>query len=138
MQAKFAYYCEEMSTLWRCSLGRWPAPVDVHERLAVLQLEQGQSLSHRIYGAMLARSRRRAVESVLPCEGGTGRTKVGDIILAQMFSNHDFTRLQSGAAGIHGIVQGHHGPQPRACHPYCSAGRRVFGDRGQMVNRLWR
>lgn len=48
-QEGLSYYCEDMRTRWRGSLGRWPAPVDVHGRLAVRQLEQGQSLSQRIY-----------------------------------------------------------------------------------------
>ena len=42
------YYCEEMRTRWRGSLGRWQEPVDVQESLAVRQLEHGQSLSQRI------------------------------------------------------------------------------------------
>lgn len=32
-----------------CSLGRWPAPVEVQEREAMRQLAQGHSLSHLIY-----------------------------------------------------------------------------------------
>lgn len=42
-------YWDEMRTRCRGSLGLWPTPVDVQERLAVRQLEHGQSLSHRIY-----------------------------------------------------------------------------------------
>jgi hypothetical protein len=38
-----------MRTRCRGSLGLWPTPVDVQDRLAVRQLEHGQSLSHRIY-----------------------------------------------------------------------------------------
>lgn len=42
-------YWDEMRTRCRGSLGLWPTPVDVQDRLAVRQLEHGQSLSHRIY-----------------------------------------------------------------------------------------
>jgi hypothetical protein len=44
---KGTYYCEDMRTRCLASLGRWPTPVDVQLRFAVLQFEQGQSLSHR-------------------------------------------------------------------------------------------
>lgn len=41
-------YCVEIKTLWRCSLGFWPAPVELQTRLAIRQLEHGDSLSQRI------------------------------------------------------------------------------------------
>lgn len=42
-----------MRTRCRGSFGLWPMPVDVQERLAVRQLEHGQSLSHRIYNVQV-------------------------------------------------------------------------------------
>lgn len=41
-------YCVEINTLWRCSLGFCPAPVELQTRLAIRQLEHGDSLSQRI------------------------------------------------------------------------------------------
>lgn len=38
-----------MRTRCRGSFGLWPTPVEVHDRLATRQLEQGTSLSQRIY-----------------------------------------------------------------------------------------
>jgi hypothetical protein len=48
------HYWVEISTRWRASLGRWPAPVELHARFAVLQLAHGESLSQRIYGRTLS------------------------------------------------------------------------------------
>lgn len=48
----FFSYCAEMRTRCRCSLGFWPTPDELHDRLAVLQFEHGDSLSQRIYVAM--------------------------------------------------------------------------------------
>jgi hypothetical protein len=42
-------YWDEIRTRCRDSLGLWPTPVDVQDLLAMRQLEQGQSLSQRIY-----------------------------------------------------------------------------------------
>lgn len=66
---KETYYCEEMSTLCLASLGRCPAPVDVQDRLAVLQFEQGQSLSHRIYNTISSVPQRDPVKG--PGQGST-------------------------------------------------------------------
>ena len=42
------HYWVEISTRWRASLGLWPAPVELHDRLALLQFAHGESLSQRI------------------------------------------------------------------------------------------
>lgn len=42
-------YWDEIRTRCRGSLALWPTPVDVQDLLAMRQLEQGQSLSQRIY-----------------------------------------------------------------------------------------
>ena len=44
----FRSYWDEIRTLERGSLDRWPTPELLHDRLAVLQLEHGESLSQRI------------------------------------------------------------------------------------------
>jgi hypothetical protein len=43
------YYCVEMRTRCRPSLGFCPRPVELHVRLAILQLAHGESLSQRIW-----------------------------------------------------------------------------------------
>lgn len=41
-------YCVDIKTLCLASLGFWPAPVELHWRFAIRQLEHGDSLSQRI------------------------------------------------------------------------------------------
>lgn len=49
------YYCDDIRTRCRASLGRWPSPELLQALLAVLQLEHGVSLSHRICRGVMSR-----------------------------------------------------------------------------------
>jgi hypothetical protein len=69
------YYWEEMRTRWRDSLGRWPAPVEVHVRLAVRQLEHGHSLSQRTWSKPMRLEMGQDGVDCVPCGDGTGHTE---------------------------------------------------------------
>lgn len=49
------YYCDDIRTRCRASLGRWPSPELLQALLAVLQLEHGVSLSQRICRGVMNR-----------------------------------------------------------------------------------
>lgn len=72
------YYCDDIRTRCRASLGRWPSPELLHALLAVLQLEHGVSLSHRICRGVMSRPYKDSGRVVyLPCGVGIGRTAEG-------------------------------------------------------------